>query len=263
MQIEFNNDTINSINKIHLNGDNKMKKLLLILSFMTPFIVNALSIRELLNNRHILGFQSFHGDGKYSLDFSNKNITSLDGLQDLPNKENIISLSFAFNKIININEYSFNDFVNLEYLYFYNNKIVDISNAFNNLSKLKKINLNYNKISTLVNSFYNLTDLEEISLNHNEIKSINNAFDDSLTALKKINLASNRITNIGGSFNLLFTINPDIDLDINNNYLSQEDIDSLNEMQEGNNYDITNQNPVDDYEWEIPFNLPPYLQFED
>ncbi len=84
-----------------------------------------------------------------------------------------------------------------------------------------------------------------------------------MTALKKINLASNQITNIIFTFDSLFTINPNIDLNIDDNYLSQEDIDHLNEMKEGNNYDIKNQNPLDDYEWEIPLNLPFNLQFAD
>lgn len=170
-----------------------------------------LAVREVLNKPNgdltIVDVESIT-----SLDINYKDITSLDGIQNLKNLESL----------------------NLR-----NNKITDIR-PLSNLSKLKDLYLSENKISDL-SSLKNLSNLEYLSLEGNEIKEI-----DSLGKLKNLqtlNLTRNNIKYIKGISSAKALKNLSLSF---NEIKSLEELSSLNNLTilNLNNNNITSVNPL-------------------
>ena len=83
----------------------------------------------------------------YELNFEKKGLTNLDGLGEINIKlENVTTLKFGENEILNIPEGTFSAFGNLRYLYLGRNQLMHIPGALAVLSNLQVLNLSQNQI---------------------------------------------------------------------------------------------------------------------
>ena len=103
------------------------------------------SIKNLIDSGKI---PDLNTNGK--LDLSDKNIISLDGLQNIENKENIMVLNLDDNKITDIKENALAELSVLQVLWLAGNKITVIKeNAFTRLNALIILDLRDNKITDI------------------------------------------------------------------------------------------------------------------
>ena len=162
--------------------------------------------------------------GTITLTLTNKNLTSLYGVDQLSITEHVKGLDLSQNYILDQHydpDYPikpFSTFSNLESLFLNGNKITTIqSNAFQGLNNLKDLPLSGNRITTIEpNAFQGLNNLKDLHLSGNRITTIEpNAFQ-GLDNLKNLNLYFNRITTIqtnafqglGSLKSLVLTNNP-------------------------------------------------------
>jgi Leucine-rich repeat (LRR) protein len=83
--------------------------------------------------------------------------------------KNLLSVGLALNKIQYINEYAFNNLINLEEIVLSHNEIQIINTkVFSNNLKLRLVHLNYNKITTLNPELFKNLNLDCLSISHNE-----------------------------------------------------------------------------------------------
>ena len=108
------------------------------------------------------------------LDLSNLRINDLDGLQQVPNIENLVKLDLKDNKISAIGPNAFARLKNLETLHLNDNKINAIGpKAFAGLDNLEILTLDDNQISAIDGgAFNNLNKLEALGLNNNQISTL-------------------------------------------------------------------------------------------
>src|SRR3989338_9184803 len=104
----------------------KMKKLFLALILVIGFELKAanthgLSIRDLIECGQLPKITS---DG--TLNLSRKGLVSLDGLQDIPNKESIVTLKLDHNQLTSVPAEIFNGLINLSELNLSYNQLVEL-----------------------------------------------------------------------------------------------------------------------------------------
>ncbi len=122
-----------------------------------------------------------------------KNIVSLEGIENLPNKENIIALCLDGNnlQLSCKDEERFSGFINLTHLGLSNNQLTAIpDDIFKNLNTLHSLDLSYNKLKELpAGIFNNLSSLEHLNLNVNEFTTLDPNIFSYVCNLKKLDLA--------------------------------------------------------------------------
>lgn len=125
------------------------------------------------------------------LNLSGLNIISLDGLQDIPNKNKITHLSLSNNRLSTLP--SMKDFVNLVELDLTANKFKQFDfKALEGLDKLEKIYLFANEL-THINQLPALKGLKVLGLSNNQISSIaSNAFKN-VPQIEIIQLDGNKL----------------------------------------------------------------------
>jgi len=205
-----------------------MKRLLL-LSFVS-FVafapqLHSISLTEYIEQKGmpelINGQIDYNGEPivvRNCLDLSNKNLTDIDGLQNIPNSDQIIILNLSNNRlrmlpsnifsalhnlrifILNNTQLQalpdtiFRDLINLQVLQLQNNRLKNLPDTiFNNLHNLKSLYLGANKLQELPNTiFNNLHNLEVLSLYNTPLQTLPDGIFNRLRKLKHIFLCGNQ-----------------------------------------------------------------------
>lgn len=160
-----------------------IKITLLILSVFSLTAINALSVQDLIDKGQCPEIETYHDDNSIIylenggvtesfetyLDLSHKNLTSLDGLQNIPNIESIHNLNLSHNNLTQIPDNIFNKLKNVKVLNLSHNKLIKLPNKiFDNLIKLEIINISENQLTSLSeNIFLKLKELTSIDLLNN------------------------------------------------------------------------------------------------
>ncbi len=142
--------------------------------------------------------------GEKTLYLKNKYISSLKGLQDIPDIKTVQLLNLHNNKITSIAAGSFKGLENLKELNLNNNQITSIAaGSFKDLGNLQRLYLGDNQITSIAaDSFKDLGNLQRLYLENNQITNIPADSFKDLENLQLLDLSNNQITNIpAGSFN--------------------------------------------------------------
>lgn len=128
----------------------------------------SLSVQDLLDQGKELELKEGH------LDLSSQGLTSLDGLQNFLDAENVFILTIADNNLTSLPEGILNNYINLVTLYAENNKITKIpKNLFKNTPYIKWINFNNNNILTIAPELLiQCPRLQTFALDHNPISDL-------------------------------------------------------------------------------------------
>ncbi len=139
-----------------------------------------------------------------------------------PFESNILELYLSENKLIKIQQKTFNGLFRLQILYIDKNQIEEIEvNSFENLNDLKLLHIHFNKIKIIRSfTFKNLNKLDVLKADNNEIEIVEmNAFKN-MTTPKFLHLHSNKIKFLK---NEIFFGKTDLEI----LYLYQNDIENI------------------------------------
>jgi Leucine-rich repeat (LRR) protein len=152
-----------------------------------------LSVADLIRNKELPEV-----DAQGTLNLSKKNLTSLEGLNLIKNKEKIININLTNNKIHSLNNKDFAGFLQVTHIDFSHNEIKTIpKNAFKYLKSLQVLALDNNEIKTLSHGMLKgLDQLMYLFLHNNQIKIISEGIFNDAPHLKQINLGNNLIEKI-------------------------------------------------------------------
>ncbi|TET06578.1 hypothetical protein E3J79_01380 [Candidatus Dependentiae bacterium] len=172
-----------------------MQRVFLALSYLTTISnIPGLSIQDFINNNQLSSIARNETTNKLMLDLSNKNLTSLDGLQNIPHKRKFGFLNLSFNKIKKLPPGIFQGFHNLEYIDLSDNQLTELpEESFKNLPQLKILFLCNNKKLRKFSPdiFQGLVSLEKIGLSNEQLKKLNSDVFQDLTNPKIIVLIIN------------------------------------------------------------------------
>ena len=174
-----------------------MKKLLLLLSItsLTTFIpqLHSISLADYTQQHGVPQVQ----DDPFGalLDLSNKNLTDLTGLQDIPGIDQVTILHLSNNKLQTLPENIFGELQNLEELYLDNNQLKTLPDTiFNNLRNLVRLDLSDNELKTLPeNIFHGLHNLGTLDLRNNQLKNLPVTIFKGLQSLSSLHLDNNQL----------------------------------------------------------------------
>ena len=212
-----------------------------------------LSLQDLINagGGDILASKIVLTDGLLTGNFDNLSLTSLEGLQNIPNITQTEQLFLDNNQLTTIHPDTFNGLAQLQFLDLSNNQLTTIhSDTFNGLIQLRDLSLNNNQLTTIhPDTFNGLDQLQWLYLEHNQLTTIHSDTFNGLIQLIWINLEHNQLTtvasdtfnglirleNLSLNDNQLTTIDPDTfkdltqleELSLYNNQLSQEQVDLI------------------------------------
>lgn len=203
-----------------------MKRLLLIITLSIMPVISygmnvpvqpqlGLSVQDLIDRTQLpVEYEQY-------LDLSSMGLTSLNGLQNIPNKDQITFLDLSDNQIIDIPEDIFASFPHLTYLDLSGNLLVTIHpRYFAALVNLEGLFLDNNNILELrPNTFNFLPKLKRLSLAGNRLKSLPKYILFFLTALNELDISENNIAFLDP--NLLRNQKELSTLSINKNKLQQ------------------------------------------
>lgn len=170
------------------------------------------------------------------LNLSKFYLKSIDGLQIIPNINNVTSIDLSKNQIatlgnnlaglvnlktliLNQNEISQLDNsligLSIDDLDLSNNRIINLGNSLISLNKLIKLNLGFNQINQLENSLHGLTALIFLYLEHNQLIDLGDELS-RLINLETLYLNNNQITQLGDSLERLINLE---ELDLSDNQI--------------------------------------------
>ena len=160
-----------------------------VMSYCYLYGIYGISVREYLQEHGNLSIE----DG--ILDLSHKNITNLEGLEDVPNKDSILVLDLSKNKIQIVSAEMFAYFSQLRELNLSSNKIQALpANVFEHLAQLSYLHLQFNRIKVLPeNIFVPVPQLKTLDLSWNEIKVLPEDIFAQLVNLGRLNLGDNKL----------------------------------------------------------------------
>jgi Leucine-rich repeat (LRR) protein len=179
-----------------------MNKKLIFLCFL-PLIIQAMDVpvsKQLNSIRDYLIHKPQVIEGRTqrrTLDLSDLNLTSLDGLEYVPDIQTITRLNLSKNNLKTIPNDSFRFVPQLRVLDLSINTIEKIEPiGFNNLQQLQQLDLSNNQLTRLSIELSSLNSLKNLNLENNQIFSIqDNAFRD-LTNLEILNLSGNDLLHL-------------------------------------------------------------------
>src|SRR5271165_3804520 len=131
-------------------------------------------------------------DKKYDLSFFNKyshKINYKNSCKNIIMIENLINLKYIKRK------YNFNELINLQQLYLYDNKITQIPIEIGQLINLRQLDLYNNQITQIPIEIGQLINLQQLYLYNNQISQIPIEIGQ-LINLHKLSLSNNQITQI-------------------------------------------------------------------
>lgn len=167
---------------------------LLLIGMEAPPPPQVKNIWELIKRSPAIIAERTKGD---YLDLSGLQITSLEGLGDIFDIQNITELNLSDNLLTKISNDSFTLLPNLRVLILSDNQIETIETlAFTHLSKLQELNLDHNKLKKISIELNRLFFLTKLTLANNKIEKIaSNAFRD-LWRLEIVDLSNNQLVSL-------------------------------------------------------------------
>ena len=136
-----------------------------------------------------------HGQPNYG-NLQDAGLTSLEGLDELENKDTITELSLDRNNISTIEPGTFDKFINLESLHLKENNLSELPiDLFYALPRLRQLNLSSNKFTTLPEKIFDtdkLKQLETLLLYDNQLEELPLTFFDQLSNLKQLSIFANQ-----------------------------------------------------------------------
>lgn len=175
-----------------------MKQLFLILSLMlVPASIYGMekSLKSELSVQDLIDRNQLPEIREGLLDLSEKKLTSLYGLQNIPNKDQIEFLFFPCNQIMDLKDDTFDSFVHLKELDLSNNPMPKLNfKALEKLTNLERLYLEgLNLVEIPANAFSTLTNLQDLILSHNRLKRLPNRILDPLSKLIVLDISDNDI----------------------------------------------------------------------
>lgn len=175
------------------------KKLIIIIAFACAPIAHGmapaqeqLSVQDLIDRGELPAIENGF------LDLSEKGLTSLEGLQHIPEPLEIRKLSLAQNRIALIPDHVFDRFVNLDWLALSSNPLVQIKPAM--LVKLINLEELYLQNTDLVEvppaAFDTHPKLRVLNLGNNKLQTLPKDLLEALTELTSLDLQNNQITSL-------------------------------------------------------------------
>jgi Leucine-rich repeat (LRR) protein len=148
-----------------------------------------LSVQDLIDRNKLPAIE----DG--SLDLEEMGLTSLMGLENIPNPEQITSLDLEGNKIIDLPDHIFDNFINLTYLRLVNNPIIQIKpTIFEKLVNLEGLCLEDTYIVEIPpHTFDTLRMMKRLHLFNNKLESLPKGVIDRLLLLEEFDINDNKI----------------------------------------------------------------------
>lgn len=179
-----------------------MNKKIIFFCFL-PFMLHAMeapappqvkNVWELIKRSPEIIAERTKGD---YLDLSGLHLTSLEGLWDIFDIQNITELNLSNNLLTKISNNSFALLPHLRVLILSDNQIETIEPlAFTHLSKLEELNLDHNKLKKISIELNRLFFLTKLTLANNRIDKITaNAFRD-LWRLEIVDLSNNQLVSL-------------------------------------------------------------------
>lgn len=162
-------------------------------------------------------------DGQYYQWGRLENLSSLAGIENIPNKQQYTMLSLTNGNFPTIHTNQFQDFYNLK----------DLNLSYGNLSdlqlyhpQLEELDLTYNKLSDVRwNRALNLPNLKKLNITHNDLTQITEEDFTNIPNIEKLDLSNNKLSYIApGAFSKLNKLQ---DLDLRRNPLEQSRADFL------------------------------------
>ena len=138
------------------------------------------------------------------LSLADKGLTSLEGLDEMENIENVTYLVLENNQLSTLPAKVFSCCPDLKVLMLGENRLDNISpEAFANLTDLRALYLNDNSLEELPSSLFDsLTNLRDLDMSNNQITSLSPGIFDPLVQLKRLSLEGNKLTTLpDGIFN--------------------------------------------------------------
>lgn len=145
---------------------------------------------EIIKERHLQ---------KWNLDLSKLYLIDLDGLQDIPNLNNITILNLSHNNLTELlPDLGVIGLNNLTGLYLAHNQLSQLPATFlNGLNKLTFLALDFNRLFQLpATIFQGLNKLQHLSLQYNQLTELPITLFQDLSDLKDLKLNSNRLTQL-------------------------------------------------------------------
>ena len=206
-----------------------MKKLVVLafISFVTSIPqLHSISLAEYIAQN---GMPQIDDDND-GLDFSNKNLTDLTGLQSIPNIDQITELYLNDNQLQTLPADIFNDLNNLDSLYLHNNQLTTLpADIFNGLNNLDTLSLYNNQLTTLPAGIFNgLNNLDTLSLYSNQLTTLPADIFSGLNNLQHLYLSNNQLQTLPvTTFNGLSSLQV---LDLRGNSFKSDFIPTLTDM---------------------------------
>jgi len=181
------------------------------------------SIQQLLDEGRV--FNIINGELDFELDLSNQNITSLIGLNRIPNIETVTHLILHNNRLERLEPGIFDRLQALQYLILNNNRLERLEpGIFDRLRALQYLYLNNNRLERLeLGIFANLQELQKLNLSFNGLERLEPGTFDNLQALEDLNLSCNRLIRLESG--LFINTQALRYLDFSNNHIEQIDLE--------------------------------------
>jgi Leucine-rich repeat (LRR) protein len=153
---------------------------------LLPLSMQAKSIREIL-------VPPISDDN--TLNLSGYELTSLEGLEDIPHPEAIQILDFEANQLESIPVGIFDTFVNLQRLYLSDNRLRELPvHIFDSLTQLIDVDLSDNQLITLdAHIFKNQTELDRLDLSNNHLRILPAEIFSTTRKLNFLDLNNNQL----------------------------------------------------------------------
>jgi Leucine rich repeat len=142
-----------------------IKNILFICSLFALNAINALSVQDLIDNGQCPEVE-INYDGLKKLNLSYKNLTSLDGLQNIPSIQQVQILNSTNNKLTQLPT-TIGSLTNLKKLYLHTNKLTQLPSTIGSLTNLQSLNLDNNQLTQLPSTIGSLINLECLYLDNN------------------------------------------------------------------------------------------------
>lgn len=166
---------------------------------------------EIIQQRHLK---------KWELDLSKLHLIDLDGIQDIPNLNNITILNLSHNNLTELlPDLGVIGLNNLTGLYLAHNQLSQLPATFlNGLNKLTFLAFDFNRLFQLpATIFQGLNKLQHLSLQYNQLTELPITLFQDLSDLKDLRLNSNRLTQLPA--HLFDGVNNLQELDLSHNKL--------------------------------------------
>lgn len=194
-----------------------------------PKALKPLSVQDLLDRNG--GVLELAGEDELLLDFLD--LTSLEGIENIPNPELVREIDLSGNKITIIPDHAFDKFVNVTSLDFTDNPLIRVQpGLLDPLVNLEALHLEDTKIVEIPPRFLDaLIKLKILHLFDNKLESIPDDLVDRLTELEEFDISGNKLTGVAP--NLLKNQSKIKTLSFANNRLTQlPNITHLNQLKE-------------------------------